>query len=150
MIAPRYLDDLTVGERRTVGPIELTEEESLAFANRYDPQPMHVDREKAQAGPFNGLIASGWQTCALVMRLTVQAKMFGSTMVLGLGVDELRWPTPVRPGDQIIAEYEIVSVTPSKSKPDFGVVKVKTTARNQTNEIVLSMFTSVWVPRTPK
>lgn len=149
MIAPRYFDDMTVGELRTVGPIELTEEECLAFANRYDPQPMHTDREKAEAGPFHGIIASGWQTCALVMRLTVQAKLFGSTLVLGMGIDELRWPTPLRPGDSITAEYEIASITPSKSKPDFGIVKVKTTARNQKGEIVLSMYTSTWVPRRP-
>jgi acyl dehydratase len=150
MIAPRYLEDLTLGERRTAGPIELTEAESIAFAERYDPQIMHTDPVISANGPFHGIIASGWQTCALVMRLTIQAKMFGSTLVLGLGVDELRWPTPVRPGDSITADYEIVSITPSKSKPEFGVVRVKTVARNQNGDIVLSMFTSVWVPRSPK
>jgi acyl dehydratase len=150
VIAPRYFDELTVGETRTAGPIEVTEEESIAFAKRYDPQIMHTDPEISANGPFGGIIASGWMTCALVMRLTIQAKMFGSTLVLGLGVDELRWPTPVRPGDNITAEYEVVSIVPSKSKPDFGVVRVKTTARNQKDEVVLSMITSIWVPKTPK
>jgi acyl dehydratase len=150
MIKPRYFDDLTVGEKRTAGPIEVTEAECIAFATRYDPQIMHTDPVVSADGPFRGIIASSWMTCALVMRLTIQAKMFGSTLVLGLGVDKLRWPTPVRPGDSITAEYEVVSITPSKSKPDFGVVNVKTTARNQHNDVVLSMVTSIWVPKAPK
>ena len=150
MIKPRYFDELTVGEKRTAGPIEVTEAECIAFATRYDPQIMHTDPIVSADGPFHGIIASGWMTCALVMRLTIQAKMFGSTLVLGLGVDELRWPTPVRPGDSITAEYEVVSITPSKSKPDFGVVKVKTTARNQHSDVVLTMVTSIWVPKSPK
>lgn len=148
-MTPRYLEDLTVGERHTAGPLELTEAESVAFATRYDPQPMHTDAGFAAQGPFRGLIASGWQTCALVMRLTIEAKLFGSTLVLGLGVDELRWPIPVRPGDSISAEIEIVSITPSKSKPQFGVVRMRSTGRNQSGEVVLSMITSVWVPRKP-
>jgi acyl dehydratase len=146
----RYLEDLTVGERHTAGPIELTEAESVAFATRYDPQPMHMDAAFAVQGPFHGLIASGWQTCALIMRLTIEAKVFGSTLVLGLGVDELRWPIPVRPGDSLSAEIEILSITPSKSKPQFGVVRMKSTGRNQKGEVVLSMTTSVWVPKRPQ
>jgi acyl dehydratase len=148
-MTPRYLEDLTVGERHTAGPIELTEAESVAFATRYDPQPMHMDAAFAAQGPFHGIIASGWQTCALVMRLTIEAKVFGSTLVLGLGVDELRWPIPVRPGDSISAEIEILSITPSKSKPQFGVARMRSTGRNQSGEVVLSMITSVWVPRRP-
>jgi acyl dehydratase len=146
----RYLEDLTVGERHTAGPIELTEAESVAFATRYDPQPMHTDAAFAVQGPFHGLIASGWQTCALIMRLTIEARVFGSTLVLGLGVDELRWPIPVRPGDSISAEIEVLSITPSKSKPQFGVVRMKSTGRNQQGEVVLSMITSVWVPKRPQ
>ena len=148
-MTPRYLEDLNVGERHTAGPIELTEADSVAFATRYDPQPMHIDPAFAAQGPFHGLIASGWQTCSLVMRLTIEAKLFGSTLVLGLGVDELRWPTPVRPGDSISAEIEILSITPSKSKPQFGVLRMRSTGRNQGGEIVLSMITSVWVPKRP-
>jgi acyl dehydratase len=110
---------------------------------------MHTDPESSAKGPFHGLIASGWLTCSLVMRLTIEARLFGSTLVLGLGVDELRWPTPVRPGDRITAEYEIVSITPSKSKPQFGVARIKSTGRNQKGEVVLSMITSIWVPRKP-
>jgi acyl dehydratase len=149
-ITARYLEDLTVGERHTAGPIELTEPESVAFATRYDPQPMHMDVAFADQGPFHGLIASGWQTCALMMRMTIEAKPFGSTLVVGLGVDELRWPTPVRPGDSISAEFEVLSITPSKSKPQFGVARMKSTGRNQNGEVVLSMITAVWVPKRPQ
>jgi acyl dehydratase len=145
----RYLEDLAVGERHTAGPIELTEAESVAFATRYDPQPMHIDAAFAAQGPFHGLIASGWQTCSLIMRMTIEAKVFGSTLVLGLGVDELRWPIPVRPSDSISTEIEILSITPSKSKPQFGVVRMRSMGRNQRGEVVLSMVTSVWVPRRP-
>jgi acyl dehydratase len=145
----RYLEDLTVGERRETGDFLLTEEESVAFARRYDPQPMHTDREAAEFGPLNGLAASGWQTTAIVMRLVAHARQFGSTPVLGLGVDELRWPAPVRPGDTVRAEMEIISITPSRSKPDFGVVRVQITARNQRGEVVLKMIPNLWVPRKP-
>src|SRR5689334_6271064 len=112
----KYLEDVTPGERYSAShTVELTEAEVIEFASRYDPQPMHTDPTFP-----SGLIASGWHTCALAMRLTIDTRFFGSTMVLGMGVDELRWPTPARPGDIIRSDYEVVSVTPSKSKPDFG------------------------------
>jgi acyl dehydratase len=145
----RYLEDLTVGERRASGEFELTEEESFGFAKRYDPQPMHIDRQAAEMGPLQGLTASGWQTTAIVMRLITEARPFGSTPVLGLGVDELRWPTPVRPGDTIRVEMEVLSITPSRSKPEFGVVRIQMTARNQRDEVVLKMIPNLWIPRRP-
>ena len=143
----RYLEDLTVGERMVAGELLITEEESVAFARRYDPQAMHIDREAAEKGPLGGLSASGWQTTAIVMRLITDARPFGSTPVLGLGVDELRWPMPVRPGDTVRAEMEVVSITPSKSKPRFGVVRIQVTARNQRGEVVLRMIPNLWIPR---
>lgn len=143
----RYLEDLTVGERTISPPFEVTENDIISFAERYDPQPMHLDREAAARGPLGGLAASGWQTAAIVMRLIIAAKPFGGGAVLGLGVDELRWPNPVRPADKITAEIEIVSITPSRSKPTHGVVRVHITAKNQKGEIVLSMFPNLWVPR---
>ena len=145
----RYLEDFTVGERKQSGWFDLTEEESVAFARRYDPQPMHIDRESAASGPLNGLTASGWQTTAIVMRLIIEAQPFGSTPVLGLGVDEVRWPTPLRPGDSIRAEIEVLSITPSKSKPEFGVMRIQITARNQREEVVLKMIPNLWIPRRP-
>jgi acyl dehydratase len=150
MNTPRYFEDLTVGDRRTAGPVELTEAESIAFATRYDPQPMHIDPVFALEGPFHGLIASGWQTASLVMRLIIQMKLMGSSLVLGMGVDELRWPVPVRPGDLLTAELEVIALTPSKSKPDFGVVRVHVTGRNQQDQVVLTLTSAWWIPRRPK
>jgi acyl dehydratase len=149
MSVRRFLEDVSVGERCLTGSIQLSEEESREFAKRYDPQPMHTDAQAARGGPFGGLTASGWQTTALVMRLIVDAHMFGDTPVLGLGVDELRWPAPLRPGDTMSAELEVLSITPSRSKPDFGVVRVQVTARNQNGETVLRMIPNLWVPRRP-
>jgi acyl dehydratase len=149
MNTPRYLEEISVGEKRISEPFELTEADSVAFALRYDPQPMHVDRESSDRGPFHGLIASGWQTTAIVMSLIVGMQPFGSTPLLGLGVDELRWPIPVRPGDRITGESEVISITASKSKPQFGIVRVHITGRNQNNEVVLSMFSSLWIAKRP-
>lgn len=143
----RYLEDLTVNERTVSPPIGITEDDIIDFARHYDPQPMHLDAEAAARGPLKGISASGWQTTALVMRLIVEAKPFDGTPVLGLGVDELRWPNPVRPGDTITAEIEVVSITPSRSKPTHGVVRAHITARNQNGDVILSMFPNLWIPR---
>jgi acyl dehydratase len=150
MPGPRYLEDLAVGDVHPTGSVEVTEAEAVAFASRYDPQPMHTRPDAAKAGVFGGLIASGWHTAAMVMRLIVDARPLGETPVLGLGVDELRWPKPVRPGDIIQAETEVVSITPSQSKPDYGVVRLKVTARNQLGETVFTMIPKLWVPRRPE
>ena len=136
---PRYLEDLAVGERKLTASIEVTEAEAIAFASRFDPQAMHT-------GP-GAVIASGWHTVAMVMSLIVESRPFDGGPVLGLGVDELRWPKPVRPGDTIQGELEIVSITPSRSKPDFGVIRMKITARNQQGDVVLTMSPNLWVPR---
>src|SRR5262249_24196373 len=101
----------------------------------------------AKQGPLGGLAASGWQTTAEVMRLLIDADPFAGGPMLGLGDEELRWPTPVRPGDSIIAEMEVLSITPSRSKPTHGVIRVHVTAWNQKQELVLSMFPKLWVPR---
>ena len=145
----RYLEDLAVGQRLALPSVTTTEADMIKFASRYDPQPMHLDAQAAAKGPLGGLAASGWQTAAMVMRLIVDANPFDGAPVLGMGVDELRWPTPVRPGDTISGEMEVLSITPSHSKPTHGVARVRTTARNQNGEVVLSMITSLWVPRRP-
>lgn len=145
----RYLEDLAVGERVTTAPREVTKADALAFARRFDPQPMHIDPDAAAKGPFGGLIASGWHTAAMVMRLMADSKLLGDAPQLGLGVDEMRWPVPVRPGDRIHIEMEIVEITPSRSKPDFGIVRLNVTARNQKDQVVLIMKPNLWVPRRP-
>ncbi len=143
----RFLEDLVVGERHLTGSVQLSQQQSVEFAARYDPQPMHIDEEAAGKGPLQGLSASGWQTTALVMRLLVDARLLGDAPVLGLGVDDLRWPNPLRPGDTIQAEIEVVAITPSRSKPDHGVVRIQVIARNQNGEVVLKMAPNLWVPR---
>jgi acyl dehydratase len=143
----RHLEDFAVGQRFPTPSVHVTESDILAFAGQFDPQSMHLDVEKAASGPLGGLSASGWHTTALVMRLTVDANPLDGGAVLGMGVDELRWPNPVRPGDTISAEIEVVSITPSRSKPSHGVVRIHITARNQKGEVVLSMFPNLWVSR---
>jgi acyl dehydratase len=147
MTEHRYLEDLAVGEVNTTPEIAVSEAEIIEFARRYDPQDMHTGAQAAPRSAFAGLIASGWHTAALVMRLLVDSHPLGSTPLLGLGVDDLRWPKPVRPGDIIKAETEVLSIALSRSKPDHGVVRLKVTAYNQHREVVYVMTPSLWVPR---
>lgn len=146
----RYFEDLRVGEKFFTASHVMTEEEVLAFARQWDPQPLHVDSEAAAASPFGGLIASGWHTAAVVMKLTAEAKPLGDVTVLGLGVEEMRWPQPVRPGDVIRVELEVTAVRPSASKPGFGIVSLTSTAYNQRDEVVFVVKPNVWVPRRPR
>jgi acyl dehydratase len=147
MTKHRYLEDLAVGELNTTPEIAVSEADIIEFARRYDPQQMHTSPQAASHSAFAGLIASGWHTAALVMRLLVDSHPLGSTPLLGLGVDDLRWPKPVRPGDIIKAETEVLSIVLSRSKPDYGVVRLKVTAYNQHREVVYVMTPSLWVPR---
>jgi acyl dehydratase len=149
MAERRYLEDLRVGEKRLSPKVTVNEAEVLEFARRYDPQPMHTDREAAAAGMYGGLIASGWHTAALTMRMMADSRLFGETEVLGVGVEGMRWPKPVRPGDTLQAEQEIESIRPSQSNPGFGIVKVKVTVRDQNGEVVMQLNPSCWVPRRP-
>jgi len=146
----RYLEDLNVGEKRLSGTVEVAEAEAIEFARRYDPQPMHIDCEAASRGRFGGLIASGWHTAAMAMRMIVDAALLGEgDDVLGMGVDSIRWPRPVRPGDVLQAEIEIVAIRPSESQPAFGIVKMSVTVRNQRGEVVMVFQPNCWVPRRP-
>lgn len=145
----RYLEDIEVGEKIQAGPVTVTEAEVLEFANRYDPQPMHNDKEAAAQGPFRGLIASGWHTAAIVMRMVVDAQPLGNLPILGLGVDGIQWPLPVRPGDVLRLEIEVKEIKPSRSHPQFGVVKLTSTLRNQHDEVVYVVSPNCWVPRRP-
>src|SRR5579875_2773196 len=118
MMKRRFLEDLIVGEVNATSEIAVNEADIIEFARRYDPQDMHT-------GSGEGLIASGWHTAALVMRLLVDSHPLGSATLLGLGVEDLRWPTPVRPGDVLKAETEVLSIVRSRSKPDHGIVRLK-------------------------
>jgi acyl dehydratase len=146
-MAHLYLEDLPVGKLWHTGEFVMTPEEAVGFASRYDPQPMHLDAEAAATGRFGELIASGWNTAALAMSTCVHAKLFGDTEMLGLGVDKIQWPNPVRHGDRVSVEVEVLANTPSQSKPDHGVLKIQTRAKNQRGEMVLIMTSNCWVPR---
>ncbi|HEY2843816.1 MAG TPA: MaoC family dehydratase [Bryobacteraceae bacterium] len=143
----RYLEDLRVGEKFQTSSVLVTEEAILDFSRKYDPQPMHLDPQASARGPFGGLIASGWHTAALVMRLIVDSNPLGSLPLLGLGVDKMEWPMPVRPGDTLQVEMEVLEIRPSKSQPSHGIVKLKSTARNQLGDVVFTVQPNCWVPR---
>jgi len=137
---PLYLEDLDVGQRFTSGVYRVEEEGVKAFAAEFDPQPFHLDRAAAQASIFGGLVASGWHTAAMTMRLMVTGGLPFAAGVIGLG-GEIAWPRPTRAGDTLRVESEIVEILPSRSKPNQGVVKVRSTTLNQDGEPV-QMFTA--------
>jgi len=143
----RYLEDLHVGDRFNSGPYEVTEAGIINFAGDFDPQPFHLDPEGAQQSIFEGLVASGWHTAAITMRLLVTGGLNLAGGAVGLGADELRWPRPVRPGDVLRLELEILEVRPSRSKPDRGTVRLRYVTRNQRNETVMTLMATVLVPK---
>jgi acyl dehydratase len=143
-----WFDDLKLGMRFKSGKTTVSREDILRFAAEFDPQPFHLDEEAAKQTVFKGLAASGWHTAAIAMNLAVQIRPFGSHPLLGLGVDDLRWPKPVRPGDTLHLEGEVVDLIPSKTKPQ-GIVRVKWTAYNQHGEAVYTFNPIGIVPRRP-
>jgi acyl dehydratase len=144
-----YLEDFQPGAAREVGSRTLSKDEIVAFAREFDPQPFHVDEAAARASPYGGLIASGWHTAAVCMRLAVDG-LVGQAASLGSpGVDELRWLAPVRPGDTLTARIEVLEARPSKSKPDRGTIKVRYELLNQRREVVMTMVGYGIVLRRP-
>ena len=145
-MSERYFDDLRSGERLQSGQYIVTEEEIINFAREFDPQPFHLDGAVADQTMFKGLIASGWHTAAITMRLFVQTLNFAEGAI-GLGVDELRWPNAVRPGDALQVETEIVDLRVSRSKPSHGIVRLRNVTVNQHGEVVQTMSASALVLR---
>jgi len=146
LMTNRYLEDLAVGDRWDGHPIPIEQDAAIRFASQYDSQPMHTDPVAAARGRFGGIIASGWYVAALVMRDYVETNPWGGTPALGIGVDELRWLHPVRPGDVLTAHREIVELKPSRSKPDRGTVRVRTTVSNQDGREVMTFSTLIQLP----
>ena len=146
-MSERYLEDLQVGDRFHSGPYEVTEAAIMEFAREFDPQPFHLDLEAARKSIFGGLVASGWHTAAITMRLLVTSDLNLAGGAVGLGVDEMRFPKPVRPGDTLRLELEIVEVRPSRSKQDRGTVGIRYATRNQNEEIVFTQTATVLVPK---
>lgn len=145
----RYLDDLSPGQRFTTPGLTLSEAEIIDFAWRYDPQPFHLDVNAAAESPYGGLIASGFQSLAICFRLFIQTGMLHGASLGSPGIDELRWLAPVRPGDTLHSEIEVLEVRPSRSKPDRGIVRFKYQAVNQRQEIVLSFIVNHLLRRRP-
>lgn len=143
-----WFEDLAVGMRFKSPERVVGREDIKRFAAEFDPQPFHLDEAAAKQTPLKGLAASGWHTAAIAMRLAVDMHPFGPHPLLGLGVDELRWLAPVRPGDALHLEGEVVELIPSKSKPQ-GIAKVKWTAFNQRGESVYTFTPIGIVPRRP-
>ncbi len=137
---PSYsFEDFTPGQAFALGSYEMTAEEIVEFASRFDPQPFHVDPEAAVASPFGGLIASGWHTASVFMRLYVDAVLTGSASMGSPGIQQLRWLEPVRPGDVLTGTFNVESVQPSSRRPDRGTVFFRGEMTNHRGTLVLSM-----------
>jgi acyl dehydratase len=141
-----YFDDLNVGDRFESEPLAVTEKEVVEFAHKFDPQMFHLNKKVAERTLFKGLVASGWHTAAITMRLFVQRLNFAEGAI-GLGVDELRWPNAVRPGDVLAVETEILDLRPSRSKPGYGIIRLRNVTTNQKGEVVQTMMASAMVPQ---
>ena len=146
----RYLEDFTVGQTHETSSATVHLDEIVEFARRYDPQPFHLDDDAARASIFRGMTASGWFTAALTMRLTVQSGVMKEIGIIGVGIDELRWPRPVRPGDTLRVTLEVVDVKPSERGSPRGILSVRLTTRNQDGEVVLTEIARLIVPRRPQ
>ena len=151
MMAERqlYLEDMQTGMRWASPPVLVSQEAIIAFAESYDPQPFHLNPSAPEAAAFGGLIASGWQVAALAMRQMVGMRPFGLSPILGLGVDELRWLKPVRPGDALLVRLEIIEVRSSQSRPSRGVIRMDTMVENQHGECVMRFQCSAQLAARP-
>jgi acyl dehydratase len=141
-----YLDDLHVGQRFTSATHAIDAAQIKAFARQFDPQPFHLDEEAAKGTMFGGLVASGWHTAAVTMRLLVESGLPVAGGLIGIG-GEMSWPRPTRPGDTLSVVSEIMEVTPSCARPDRGVMRMRSETRNQRDEVVQILDAKLLVPR---
>jgi acyl dehydratase len=146
--AALYLDDLHEGLRFTTGTHTVDETQIVAFASAFDPQPFHLDPEGARDSIFQGLAASGWHTAAITMRLLVTEGVPIVGGIVGAG-GEVTWPRPTRPGDVLRVASEVLRVTPSRSRPDRGMVSLRSETLNQNDEVVQILTATLMVPRRP-
>jgi len=148
-MADLYLEDFPPGYRIEGEPVTVSEDDIIEFARRYDPQVFHLDPEAAKAGPYGGLIASGWQTVLLMFRSFLDCGLIARSSMGSPGVDEMRWYKPVRPGDSIRMVGEVLENRPSASKPDRGTIRLRQSAVNQKDEEVASMIGILILRRRP-
>ena len=149
IMRPRCFDDLKVGDRFKSEPLRLTEKALIAFAQKFDPQTFHLSRKAAERTIFKGLTASGWHTAAVTMRLFVQTLNFANGAV-GLGVDKLRWPNAVRAGDVLTVETKILRMRASRSRPEYGIIRLRNVTTNQDGEVVQTMLANALVRKRKK
>jgi acyl dehydratase len=147
MTTIEWFDDLAIGMRYKTGEAQITSPDIKRFAAEFDPQPMHLDEDAAAKAFFRGLVASGWHTAAIAMRLLVESRPFGDHPIVGIG-GGVRWMAPVHPGDIVRLEGEVESLTPSNTRPQ-GTVGMKWTMYNQHGEAVYAVTPMTIVPRRP-
>ena len=145
----RYLEDFEPGQKFVTARMRVDPERIKSFAAEFDPQPFHLDENTARDTFFKGLAASGWHTAAITMRLLVDGELKPAGGIIGAGFDEMRWPRPVRPGDELHVKCEVLEVRPSKSRADQGLIKVRTTTLNQNEEPVQVFVGNLLVLRRP-
>jgi acyl dehydratase len=148
-IEPLYLEDMAVGRVFRSDAALMNLERIKAFAAEFDPQPFHLDEDAAAGSVFGGLVASGWHTAAVAMRLMVESEFRVAGGLVGAGIEHVQWPRPVRPGDLLRVESEILEIRPSRSKPDRGIVRVRNTTLNQDGQPVMIQVANIVVPRRP-
>jgi len=145
-----FLEDFTVGQKHLTGKLRVDDAAIKAFAAQFDPQPFHLDEDAARGSLFDGLAASGWHTAALTMRLLVDSEMKPAGGIIGTRAEELRWPRPVRPGDEVHVEAEVLEVRPSNRRPGEGYVKMRSTTINQHGQPVQVLVMNLLVQARPK
>jgi len=152
-MSPQYFEDIEIGSKRNAGSHTFTADEIIRFAKKYDPQPFHIDAEAAKTGPFGGLVASGWHTVSMWMKLTLESRQLdgnpGSTVRAGVspGFEDLRWLRPVRPGTTLFYTSEVVEKVVLKSRPEWGLVKSRNEARDGSGELFMSFIGKGFVAR---
>jgi acyl dehydratase len=149
-MSDRYYEDFAVGEiKRPRGRVRVEKDAIIAFAQKFDPQPFHLDDESGRKSIFGRMVASGWHTAALTMGLVAASEYRAVTGTIGMGFDAMLWPIPVYPGDELRIETEVLEMRPSKTRPDRGVMKFRTRTLNQNDEVVQELIANAMVPRRP-
>ena len=145
MSQDRWFEDYVPGAVHDLGSVVVDEQEVIAFARQFDPQPFHLDKEWAERSAFGGLIASGWHTACMVMRLICDHYLSEVSSEGSPGIDELRWLRPVRPGDQLTVRITILDARRSRSRPERGIVRSQTETLNQDGEVVMHLTSTIFI-----
>ena len=140
-----YLEDFQIGQKFTSSTYTIDEKSIQEFANKFDPQPFHTNIESAKDSFFKGLVASGWHTAGIAMRLLVDSDLKPEGGLIGAGIEQLSWPIPVYPGDELSLGIEVIDVRRSISKPEKGIVKIKILTKNQNNQVVMGYVVALVV-----